>query len=133
MFGWYVLDSMNRVVPEPDIMKAAKFKDDFPRRVVAQHNFGESLVSTVFTCINLNFEPDGPPHVFETLIRGGPYHDHMRRYSTWQEAEAGHRTALKAISRRLGRPVEDAVPVAPENTPANVRTRFERLDEDDVV
>ena len=47
-------------------------------------------VSTVFLGLNHNFE-DGPPLIFETLVFGGDLDGEMRRYSTWEEAENGHK------------------------------------------
>ena len=50
-------------------------------------------VSTVFLGLDHSFG-DGPPMLFETLIFGGPSDGEMWRYSTWEEAETGHKVAL---------------------------------------
>jgi hypothetical protein len=47
-------------------------------------------VSTAFLGVDLSFECEGPPLVFESLVFGGPTDMVMRRYSTWDEAERGH-------------------------------------------
>lgn len=56
------------------------------------------FVSTVFLGYNKCFmdDPYGeqPPLWFETMIGGGVFNGHVARYSTWQEAEVGHRAAL---------------------------------------
>ncbi len=46
-------------------------------------------VSTVWIGIDMNFG-DGPPLIFETMVFGGEYDQRMRRYTTREEAYAGH-------------------------------------------
>ena len=58
-------------------------------RVVKRTKIGEANVSTVFLGLDHQFG-DGPPLLFETLIFGGERDGDMWRYSTWDEAEAGH-------------------------------------------
>lgn len=50
-------------------------------------------VSTVFLGLDYSFG-DGPPLLFETMIFGGKHSDYVDRYSTWQQAEAGHAVAV---------------------------------------
>jgi hypothetical protein len=50
------------------------------------------MVSTVFLGIDHNFG-NGPPLLFETMVFGGEYDGYCKRYSTWEEAEGGHKTA----------------------------------------
>lgn len=66
-------------------------------RIVAQDQVGDVLVSTVFLAINHQFRPHGPPLIFETMVFGGPLDQEQRRYSTWEEAEAGHKEILAAV------------------------------------
>lgn len=47
-------------------------------------------VSTVWLGLDHNFEPDGPPLIFETMVFGGPLADYQWRYATEAEAVAGH-------------------------------------------
>lgn len=35
--------------------------------------------------------------IFETLVIGGPLDDKMKRYSTWEEAEAGHAAMVEQV------------------------------------
>ncbi len=51
-------------------------------------------VSTVFLGLDHRFGADGPPVVFETMTFGGPFDQEQDRYSTWEEAEAGHAAAV---------------------------------------
>lgn len=62
--------------------------DDFDRRV-AKDEFGDVMVSTVFLVLNHAFG-DGPPLWFETMVFGGPDDQYCDRYTTWDEAKAGH-------------------------------------------
>jgi hypothetical protein len=65
-----------------------------PQRV-AQDQIGKTYwVSTVFLGIDHGFG-EGPPRLFETMVfRGGETVDGAR-YSTWEEAEAGHRKLVQ--------------------------------------
>jgi hypothetical protein len=129
--GWYILNDSHEPVPEPDVLKAAEWFENFPNRVVAQHEIGESHVSTVFLGLDHN-HGNGPPVLFETLIQGGPLDDHMERYATWGEAVAGHTALLRALAEPMGKPfTEVAVSSAPTLTPRELgRTIYERLLED---
>ena len=56
-------------------------------------------VSTVWLGINHNFtmESEGLPIIFETMIFGGLYNEFQIRYSTEEEAFAGHEAIVKAL------------------------------------
>lgn len=75
------------------------YKDDTHRRV-AFTKIGEIEVSTVFLGINYAFD-DRPPLLFETMVFGGPLDQEQERYSTWEQAEIGHRFMCKKV-RRMG-------------------------------
>ena len=64
-------------------------------RVVAKTNVGALHVSTVFIGLNHQYG-EGPPLVFETMVfdRDGHEAGPQRRYSTWEEAEAGHQEVV---------------------------------------
>lgn len=53
-------------------------------------------VSTVFLALDHGYG-DEPPLLFETMIFGGEHDDYQERYSTWEEAEAGHKRAVKMV------------------------------------
>ena len=65
-------------------------------RKVANDRIGDIRVSTVFLGVDHNFD-GGPPLLFETMIFGGPHDEYQEWYSTWEEAEAGHATALALV------------------------------------
>ena len=59
-------------------------------------------ISTVFLGLDYNFKPFGPPLLFETIVFhldpiSHPETIRMQRYSTWAEAEAGHRAHVAKI------------------------------------
>lgn len=61
-------------------------------RIVAQEDVGEAWVSTVFLGMKHGEGSDGRPLLFETFVIHKPDDDSnvVRRYATWEEAEAGH-------------------------------------------
>lgn len=64
---------------------------------------GDCRVSTVFLRgINHQFNPQGPPLLFETMVFGGSLDREQGRYSTWAEAEAGHKHWVELV---MGLPV----------------------------
>ncbi len=83
-------------------------EDDAPyptptERQVAETNVGQYRVSTVFLNVDHGFglKPDQPPILFETMVFGDeaddPVDQHMERYSTWDEAEAGHKKIVEGL------------------------------------
>lgn len=98
----YILDGHT---PRPtELMEwAAWFQN--ADRTVARTEVGETLVSTVFLGIDHRFN-EGPLLLFETLVLGGPLDQEMERYSTWDEATAGHATMVDRVRA-----------VLPEHTP----------------
>jgi hypothetical protein len=65
------------------------------RRVAAWEHHGV-VVSTVFLGVNHGFG-EGPPLLFETLVRGGRHDEYMDRYSTRDEALAGHQKIVEMV------------------------------------
>ena len=100
------------------------------QRIVAKDHIEGVEVSTVFLSQNHNFR-EGPPLVFETMVFGEGVDDYQRRYSTWEEAEQGHKETVAKVLSTLGLPSKPA-PLPPSPPPdASLKTRLERIDEDD--
>lgn len=55
------------------------------------------VVSTVFLGIDHNFDEEGPPILYETMIFGGVHHEDMWRYSTKADALVGHEKAVAHV------------------------------------
>lgn len=66
-------------------------------RAVGRANIGKTLISTVFLAIDHNWHAGGTPILFETMIFGGQFNGYQERYSTWEEAEAGHQIAITKV------------------------------------
>ncbi|MBO0743597.1 MAG: hypothetical protein J2P43_01165 [Candidatus Dormibacteraeota bacterium] len=52
-------------------------------------------VSTVWLGLNHDWDPDRPALIFETMIFGGVYDQEQWRYSTREQAHAGHEEAVR--------------------------------------
>ena len=128
---WYVLDQQRRAVPA-SILEASQQLENLDSRVVAQHQVGEVVISTVFLTINHNFGREGPPLVFETLVDGGDYDGHQDRYSTWEEAEEGHWRVVKMVEGSNHDAYRQAPRLIREARPASLaKAWYARLLEED--
>ena len=77
------------------------FSQDVDRHV-GDTTIGDVRVSTVFLVIDHQWG-SGPPLLFETMVFGGEYDQDQERYSTWKQAEKGHRAMCKKV---FGKEVE---------------------------
>lgn len=66
-------------------------------RHVKDEKVGEVRISTVFLGLDHAFGSGGPPLIFETMVFGGELADEQDRYSTWDEAEAGHVAMVERV------------------------------------
>lgn len=60
------------------------------------HEGGSVTVSTVWLGLDHQYG-DGPPLIFETMIFGGEHDGYQERYSTKEQALAGHAKAVKMV------------------------------------
>lgn len=88
----YILDNNKQPVECNDIQWAL-WLETADRRV-AKTRKGDVGVSTVFLGIDHSWG-DGPPLLFETMIFGGEHDKDQWQYSTWDEAEKGHKEACE--------------------------------------
>lgn len=91
----YILEGKNPI-PEDDLYKWAMWYEKADRVVKKTDLPGDIRVSTVFLGMDHSFFA-GPPLLFETMIFGGDHDMYCDRYSTWEEAEEGHESAIKLI------------------------------------
>lgn len=82
---------------EPDLIKWATARENSDR-IVAKTKIGDSEVSTVFLGTDHAFG-GGAPLLFETMIFGGKHDEFCERYSTWEEAEEGHKRAIALVEQ----------------------------------
>lgn len=100
MFHYFILDKDNNVVVA-DLMSASHWmEDNQDRRRVASTVLSDCHVSTVFLCINHQWDRNGPPLVFETMVFGGPSDGEYRRYATWDEAVKGHEEMVLSLCKQ---------------------------------
>ena len=74
--------------------KAFENKD----RQLAQDFVGDVRVSTVWLGLDHRFGGGGRPLIFETMVFGGPLDGEQDRYSTEEQAMAGHAAMLKRVT-----------------------------------
>jgi hypothetical protein len=98
---YYKLDE-NKNVVESSLHEWATFIEN--RLPNNYKHVGDDIVdghriSTVFLGLCHNFDPfDKTPIVFETMVFQSDRRDiYLERYSTWQEAEAGHQRAIQWV------------------------------------
>lgn len=93
----FILDEHHRAIPCADLMEWARWFEAADRRV-ARDEVGDVEVSTVFLGLD-HSHGRGAPMLFETMtFGGGPRTDEWcSRYSTWDEALAGHGEVVRAV------------------------------------
>jgi hypothetical protein len=91
----YILDNSGNPLPEPDPLKWAQWFESAERHV-ANDRVGDIRISTVFLGLDHNWG-FGPPVLWETMIFGGPLDQEMRRYTSRESAESGHREMVLKV------------------------------------
>lgn len=100
----YILDESKNVIPATILEWAEFLENEHSKIVVKQENVNSYFVSTVFLGLDHNFEElcadleNYKPLIFETMIfypRRRGFEEYCDRYSTWQEAEEGHKKAVE--------------------------------------
>lgn len=100
MNGKYVLDDQGNVRPEEDLLKWAEWFEHAQNRVLARDQIGDVLVSTIFLGLDHGLGR-GLPVLWETVIFGGKHHQAMWRYTSWEEAMAGHFQAVNLVREEV--------------------------------
>ena len=70
--------------------------EDVEGRTIGDDTLEGQHVSTIWRGLDRQ-AGEGPPLIFETMIFGGPHNDHCERYSTEQDALAGHQRIVTAL------------------------------------
>ena len=100
MSEWYKLNPDKTISPITidELVNQRIYDSD---NKVAYTNITKDIyVSTVFLVLDHSFG-EGPPLVFETMIFGGELDQYQERYSTYQQAEAGHLKACREARKAL--------------------------------
>jgi hypothetical protein len=76
-------------------------------RIVVQETIGKNRISTVFLGIDLSFDPNGPPILWETMTFGAKLNNDMDRCAgTKEQAEAMHEEMVKKVCEASGIPYD---------------------------
>jgi hypothetical protein len=104
MTNRYILNADGKPVPEPDLMKWARWFETANRRVNRTDpakdldELGPACVSTVFLGIDHNLDGQGPPVLWETKVFGGPLNQEADRCSgSREQAEAMHARMVERV------------------------------------
>ncbi len=100
--GQYVLKG-KKAVPCDDMDEWAnmlKGSDRTVAKTIIEGGKKDIRVSTVFLGLDSSFE-QGPPLIFETMVFDGELDGEMDRYTTWEEAEEGHKKMVESVMKSL--------------------------------
>lgn len=91
----FILDAEGNVRPADLKEWGTWFESAGESRIVQQDRLENGVfVSTVFLGLDHNFSGQGPPILWESMIFKGPHDGEMRRYSSLEDARAGHSELL---------------------------------------
>jgi hypothetical protein len=92
----YILDDDKNIV-EADLVTWAKWFETADRRV-AHDEVNGVKISTVFLGMDHSFNSDGRLILFETMVFDGDLDGEQLRYSSWDEAVAGHKLMVAKVA-----------------------------------
>lgn len=93
----YVFDENGKPELAGDVTSWTEFFASGNKRRLAWYEGGPVCVSTVFLGIDHSFGREGPPVLWETLVRGGEHDGYQERYSSRADALVGHDLAVKMV------------------------------------
>ena len=100
MLRKYILDG-HTPVPCDDLEQLGEWLESADR-IVRQETVCGIFVSTIFLTLDHNFQGEGAPVLFETMLSPDvewfPVHT---RYCTWDEALTGHRLIVELLKQKL--------------------------------
>jgi len=92
--NFYLLDENKKPYKAASLREALKIYENPDMKITKQDYIGDVFVSTVFLGIDHNYENQGDPVLWETMIFGGMYDEYQERYTSHEDALAGHQRAL---------------------------------------
>src|SRR5262249_17726938 len=102
MSEFWLLDENRQPVPARDVIEWAQAFEQEKRRRVGYTEFEDGRwVSTVFIGLDQRFLGSGPPLLFETAVFDDYGVNIMCRYSSWDDAEAGHKATVKRLGGKV--------------------------------
>lgn len=97
---YYILKEDHEVVLEPDFTAWNTFMETMLGPIFYDRDEEQDVtVSTIFLGRDCNIFglQSGKPHLFETMIIGGPRDSEIWRASTWEEADRVHRASCLLV------------------------------------
>lgn len=122
----YVLDENRNAVAGPSLEAWGQWLEDPANRVVGWTLIVNSEMEVLTTFLGLDLAPRGrrgPPVLFETMISGGALDGRYWRYSSWDDAETGHKVAVRKIRKTIGSPRIIVDYFNPQSGPAQAAVR----------
>jgi hypothetical protein len=108
----YILDG-HTPVPTKDVFTWGKWFEEHDHHVAYTTLKSGVCVSTVFVGLNQAWWSEGAPVLFETMVFDPSkprleqwLDEYTRRYTTWEEAEAGHKEVVDAFEREAAAKVK---------------------------
>ncbi len=92
----YILDEHGQAVPCHDLLEWARWLETAERHV-GNDRIGDVHVSTVFLGLDHSFGRP-VPILWETMIFGGEHDQYQERYSSQEDALAGHARACALVA-----------------------------------
>jgi hypothetical protein len=96
--NWYKINEDKSVEMIPDGRFPTHEEIETIHKRVGDDDVEGQRVSTVFLNLDHNWS-GGEPLLFETMIFGGPYGAYMERYSTYDQAKAGHERIVNCLKK----------------------------------
>ncbi len=106
---FYLLDENKKPV-KVSLQESFKVYEDLDMKITKQTRVNDDIrVSTVFLCMdhaplfddNGNPIEDGTPVLWETMIFGGEHDGYQERYTSHEDALAGHQRALDLVNESI--------------------------------
>lgn len=109
----YILTPAGNPKQVDDLMEWARWFETADR-IVHQQQVGDYFVSTVFLGLDHSFG-SGPPLLFETMVFDEQRNEmYCERYSTWEQAVAGHDFACTLVMEGKFEEEKVTLPSLPE-------------------
>ncbi|WP_099071278.1 hypothetical protein [Nostoc linckia] len=86
----YILDENKQPIKPESLEQWSNWRKNENNIQVALDTFSWGRVSTIFLGKDYSNFPNQEPQLFETMVFGGEYSGKFWRYSTWEQAVAGH-------------------------------------------
>jgi hypothetical protein len=101
----YILDADFNPVPCDDLMVWAYWIETAERHLAHDRQEGATgepiTISTVFLGLDHGRAEQGPPILWETLVFGGPLDGEGGRYTSKEDAWAGHQAMCQRVTQAL--------------------------------